>query len=172
MITKARKITALILTLCLMMALLTGCGKKASEKIAENIIKDVTGADVSISGEQVEIKGEDGEKVTVGGNIAWPKDKLGDLPQLPGKIESFFESEETGCTLYCVGTKKQEAEAFIKALKDLGYTENAYEGEDEDGMLTYFGSNGSHLVNFAFFPEGGSGPDESSCTLSYGQQNN
>lgn len=156
-------IIAIILCLALMLA---GCGKSVAERAAEALIKNATGTDVDVNGDKVEIKGSSGETVTVGGNIAWPKDKMGDLPELSGTIQSSFENGDAGIVLTCVGISKSDAEAYIRSLKDRGYTEDAYEA-NADSMIQYSANNGSHTVSFTFYSDGGDSAGESSCALSY-----
>lgn len=142
---------AFIIFIIVLVVFPTGCKKKMEEKIAEKIIEDATGSKVDISKNTTTIKTEQGE-TKVGGNLKWPKDKMGNLPELKANITMVMEDydKERDINLgmiYFDSLKKDDAEKYMEAIKKLNYEEVfstssgdgfMYSGKDEDGSEVVF----------------------------------
>ncbi len=111
-----QKLVRSIIGVIFICVLVTGCGKSASEKMAEEIIEKQTGTDVDIEGEKVTIETEEGGKIVYGGTN-WPESELGKrIPTLKGEIVSLVESEEyVGIALENVS--QTDIDAYINKLK-------------------------------------------------------
>lgn len=123
------------------------------KKIAEKVIEDATGGKVDIHKDTATIKTEHGE-TKVGENQKWPKDKMGDLPELKTNITMVIEDydKEKDINLgmvYFSDLKKNDAEKYVEAIKNLKY-ESVLESSSGDGFM-YSGKNekGAEVV---FFP--------------------
>lgn len=157
---KGKIIIIFILLTATFSTLLTGCQKKAEEKMAEKIIEDATGAEVDISGDTTTIKTEKGE-TKIGENQKWPKDKMGDLPELKANITMVMEDydKEKDINLgmvYFDSLKKDDAEKYLGYIKELKY-ESFFEVFNDDGFI-YSGKNedGAEVV-FSYTDDGGTG---------------
>ena len=157
---KGKIIIIFILLTATFSTLLTGCQKKAEEKMAERIIEDATGAEVDISGDTTTIKTEKGE-TKIGENQKWPKDKMGDLPELKANITMVMEDydKEKDINLgmvYFDSLKKDDAEKYLGYIKELKY-ESFFEVFNDDGFI-YSGKNedGAEVV-FSYTDDGGTG---------------
>lgn len=158
------------ITLAVLLVAFTLCACAASsEKAAEKMIENITGQKVDIEdgGDSITIKGNDGESMTVttGGDQAWPTDKLGDLPELKGKIISVIEAGGT-CHVSLEDVSEADIKAYIQELKDMGYADGS-EYSDEDGMIVFSGTKDDHQATVSYYPEGGSGAGMSSVDISY-----
>ena len=157
---KSKIIIIFILLTATFSTLLTGCQKKVEEKMAEKIIEDATGAEVDISGDTTTIKTEKGE-TKIGENQKWPKDKMGDLPELKANITMVMEDydKEKDINLgmvYFDSLKKDDAEKYLGYIKELKY-ESFFEVFNDDGFI-YSGKNedGAEVV-FSYTDDGGTG---------------
>jgi hypothetical protein len=157
---KGKIIIIFILLTATFSTLITGCQKKAEEKMAEKIIEDATGAEVDISGDTTTIKTEKGE-TKIGENQKWPKDKMGDLPELKANITMVMEDydKEKDINLgmvYFDSLKKDDAEKYLGYIKELKY-ESFFEVFNDDGFI-YSGKNedGAEVV-FSYTDDGGTG---------------
>ena len=157
---KGKIIIIFILLTATFSTLITGCQKKAEEKMAERIIEDATGAEVDISGDTTTIKTEKGE-TKIGENQKWPKDKMGDLPELKANITMVMEDydKEKDINLgmvYFDSLKKDDAEKYLGYIKELKY-ESFFEVFNDDGFI-YSGKNedGAEVV-FSYTDDGGTG---------------
>ena len=157
---KSKIIIIFILLTATFSTLITGCQKKAEEKMAERIIEDATGAEVDISGDTTTIKTEKGE-TKIGENQKWPKDKMGDLPELKANITMVMEDydKEKDINLgmvYFDSLKKDDAEKYLGYIKELKY-ESFFEVFNDDGFI-YSGKNedGAEVV-FSYTDDGGTG---------------
>ena len=157
---KGKIIIIFILLTATFSTLLTGCQKKVEEKMAEKIIEDATGAEVDISGDTTTIKTEKGE-TKIGENQKWPKDKMGDLPELKANITMVMEDydKEKDINLgmvYFDSLKKDDAEKYLGYIKELKY-ESFFEVFNDDGFI-YSGKNedGAEVV-FSYTDDGGTG---------------
>lgn len=157
---KGKIIIIFILLTATFSTLITGCQKKAEEKMAEKIIEDATGAEVDISGDTTTIKTDEGE-TKIGENQKWPKDKMGDLPELKANITMVMEDydKEKDINLgmvYFDSLKKDDAEKYLGYIKELKY-ESFFEVFNDDGFI-YSGKNedGAEVV-FSYTDDGGTG---------------
>lgn len=154
--------------MALLLILLTLCACGSPEKMLENIIEKQTGQSIDIQddGGSITIKGDDGESMTVtsGDNQEWPAGKMGDLPELKGKVVSVVEADGT-CYVSLEGVSESDAKAYIEKLKDMGYVGGEYSGED--GAIAFSGTNGDHQVALNYYPEGGSSAGMSSVSIVY-----
>lgn len=131
-----KKLLAIALVAVLALAALAGCAPK--------VIKDVDGTRVEVQGDTVTVKGEDGEAtIKAGDNLPWPKDKMGDLPEIKGNILGVIDTPQ-GVSVTIENVKKSEYEAYVAGLKELGYeaaleldnvgeTSSLFQGKNEDG---------------------------------------
>lgn len=138
-----RKIAIYIVLIAILIST-TACGakQKMEEKIAEKIVETAVGADVDIDGEEVTVKGENGEEVSIGSS-EWPSsDFAKKLPEFKkGKITNAVSSED----YVMITVEEVEKQDFIdyymeiiksftmdnnvqKALNSLAYTGNNAEG--------------------------------------------
>lgn len=146
-----------IMLIVILSTLITGCKKKIQEKITEKIIEDATGGNVDISKDTTTIMTEHSE-TKVGLNLKWPKDKIGDLPELKANITMVIEDydKERDITLamvYFDGLKKDHAEKYVEIIKELKY-ESVFETTSGDGFM-YSGKNekGAEVV-FSYMNDG------------------
>ncbi len=131
----------------------TGCKKTIEEKIVENLVEDATGADVDINKDSTTIKTGSSE-TKVGNNLKWPKDKMGNLPELKANITTAMEDKElTLSMIYFDALDKDEASKYVGKIKDLGY-ESVFETSDTNGFM-YSGKDedGSEVI-FAYYYDG------------------
>lgn len=153
-LTMKRKIFILFILLTIIISsLTTGCKKKIEEKIAEKIIEGTTGAKVDINKDTTTIKTEQGE-TKIGENLKWPKDKMGNLPEVKANINMVMEDKEaTLGMIYFSDMKKGDAEKYIEAIKELKY-ESVFETSSDDGFM-YSGKDedGSEVV-FSYSNDG------------------
>lgn len=149
-----------ILVLVILAIITTGCKKKIEDKITEKIIEDATGGQVDINKDTTTIKTEGGT-TQVGENLKWPKDKMGNLPELKANITMVIEDKEKSLGMvYFDNFKKDDAEKYVEAIKELKYesvfeTTSSdgfmYSGKDEDGsevVLSYF-NDGTGSLSYA-----------------------
>ncbi len=157
---KSKIIIIFILLTAVFSTLITGCQKKAEEKIAEKLIEDATGAKVDISGDTTTIKTEKGE-TKIGENQKWPKGKMGDLPELKANItmvvEDYDKEKDINMAMvYFDGLKKDDAEKYVEYIKELKY-ESIFEVYNDDGFI-YSGNNEDAAeVVFSYTDDGGTG---------------
>lgn len=124
---------------------LTGCGikdkieQKAGEALTEKILEETSGGDVDIDGDEVTIKGEDGEEWTMG-STEWPTSELSEsIPEFKeGKVTSVINSD--GVLWITVETVKTEgATAYFDEVKELFAQETAEMNSDD--MISFSGKN-------------------------------
>ncbi len=142
-----------IILIVILATLTTGCKKKIEDKIAEKIIEDATGGKVDINKDTATIKTEQGE-TKVGDNLKWPKDKMGNLPELKANIIMLTEDKDkTLVFLSFDSLKKDVAEKYVESIKELKY-ESVFETASGDGFM-YSGKDedGSEVV-FSYFNDG------------------
>jgi len=144
----------LLLCICLLVSGLSfgGCNikEKAEKAVAEKIAEQALGGNVDIDGDEVTIKGEGGEKVTIGGG-QWPDSELSrKLPEFKkGKIVSSLDTGDA-VTIILEEVKAEDVGPYLEEIKK-AYPEESYESQG-NGMITYSGSNkdkSSAAVNFS-----------------------
>ena len=116
-----RKLLMIFILLIAVSTLMTGCKKKLEEKIAEKIIEDATGGNVDISKDTTTIKTEQGE-TKVGENLKWPKDIMGNLPELKANITMVVEDKESTIgMIYFDDLEVKNAENYLEAIIKLNH---------------------------------------------------
>ena len=135
------KKTIVILLATLMMLSLASCGVRQSmdEKIAEKVTEGVMNKATGDKGE-LTLKGEDGEKITFGGN-KWPEGDAAKLiPEFKkGKIVSAMNSDKA-CTIAIEQVEGKDYMQYLEKLKDRGFTNDVSEFTSESSH-----SYGAHL---------------------------
>ena len=141
------KKTVSVMLLCILIVSLAGCGmgEKAEEKAAEEMVEDIfneNGVDVDIDGDNMTIKGEDGQEVTIGEK--WPDSELGkNIPEFKkGRVDGVIESPES-IMISMFEVKQEDAAAYIEECKPdfpLDNTEMSAEG-----MISWSGANEAGL---------------------------
>ena len=146
----------LVLTLVIVLAIaaLAGCSSGV----------DIAGNRIQKQGDTVTIKGKDGEvTASAGGNLSWPKDKMGDLPELNAKIISVINTPQ-GVAVTSEGVSKSDYDSYIGKLKGQGY-ETAHEMAMES-MIMFSGQKDDNSVSVQLHLEGDSG--KGTCVVIYG----
>lgn len=113
-----KTITSCLLAILLLTALV-GCGvqEKIAEKTTEKLIEGIAGGQVDIKGDQVTVKGKDGETFTVGGTD-WPtSDMAKAIPKFTkGEVSSVLEVEN-GMMVTVEGVEASDYEDYLKKSK-------------------------------------------------------
>lgn len=136
-----------VMLVCILIFSLAGCGigKKVEEKAAETLTEKAlkeNGVDVDIDGDNLTIKGEDGQDVTVGRK--WPDSELGkSIPKFEkGRIDGTVETPASlMITLYEV--KQEDAAAYIRENKPNFPLNNSE--MNAEGMISWGGANNAGL---------------------------
>ncbi|MCL4535488.1 MAG: hypothetical protein M1370_10070 [Bacteroidetes bacterium] len=126
-----------IVSLVILALLLTGCAQAA-----QKAVEQATGVQVDQKGENVTIKGKDGEQLTVSSNVP---DELKNFPVPPG-----FTAQKDGAGTLSTGGAKtsvaswkgkgkvEDTVAFYKkTLTDQGYKEEMSMTAGDGGVLSY-----------------------------------
>lgn len=139
-----KKIT-LFVSLIIIVSLLAGCGakEKMEEKIAEKFVESALGGNVDIDGEEVTIKGEDGD-VTFG-ESEWPDSKIANnIPEFKnGKITSALKSDNYVLIIVEEVEEKHFKDYYEKVKSD--FTNDSYDATF-DGTISYSGSNNDGVM--------------------------
>ena len=123
-----KKSLSLILALALMLTLV-GCGKN------------------------VTVKTPDGNaKISTGSGLSWPKDKMGELPELKSKVLSVVDTPQ-GTSVTCDGLSKSDYDAYVSKLKAQGF-EDTYTMEME-GTSLFTGQKDESTVSVQFHSDSG-----------------
>lgn len=142
-----KKILIYALALVLVIAF-AGCGakekmeEKAGEALAEKIMEEA-GVDADIDGDEVIIKGEDGQELTIGAG-EWPTSGLsGHIPVFEGgKIVSVMEAEDS-LFIMIEDTSDEDFTAYLDEIKK-AFTEETYEMNTGTGLI-YTAANNSDI---------------------------
>jgi len=120
--------------------MLVGCGakQKMEDKIAEKLVESALGANVDIDGDEVTIKGEDGN-VTFGSND-WPESEITKkIPEFKGgKISSNVNSEKYVLIVVEEVDEKDFKDYYDKVKSN--FSKDSYDAKF-DGAISYTGSN-------------------------------
>ena len=150
-----KKLLTLTLILVLALAALSGCVPK--------VFVDSDGNRVEVKGDTISVKGEDGEaNISVGSNLSWPKDKMGGLPELNGKISSVIDTPQ-GVAVTVDGVSKSDYDSYVSKIKGQGY-ESVTEVEME-GMVMFAGKKDDNGVNIQLHLDS---DGKGSCIIIYG----
>lgn len=141
---RMRKISIILYAFILILSF-TGCGvkekveNKIEEKISEKVIESVGGGNVDIDGDEITIKGEDGEELTIGGT-EWPKsDLVKNIPEFKeGNVVSVMDTKDA----IVISLDQVNKENFVKYLDEIkkDYAEEPFE-MNADESITYSASN-------------------------------
>lgn len=156
-----KKLLALLVVV-LMIVALSGCSireqinKKIGEAVTEGIVNQFTsGADIDIDGEEIVIKGEDGEEVTFGAT-EWPKGEAADLlPPLRGGTVSSVMNSEKYCMIIVNDATESDYNDYVQAVQNAGFSESPFTMDSEDGL--YFGASYNETTSAAITFSGDSG---------------
>jgi hypothetical protein len=113
--------------------------QKAGEALAEKVLEDAGGGDVDIDGDKVTITGENGEKLTTGGN-EWPKSELAkSVPEFKeGKITAVLDSSDY-VMVSLESVKEADAAAYYEIVKE-EFTQEPFEA-NADGSISFGAKN-------------------------------
>lgn len=161
-----RKIVLLTIILAALI-LLTGCNlkKKIGDSITEGIVDKAIGdeGDIDIEDGEINIKGEDGETMTIdedgivyegedgavmqsGGVYDWPEGMAADyIPKYKDAKVTYILNMKDTCMLCTDENKLEDYEDYVEKVKDEGFTENTYESSSDD-MKSYTASTKDGLT--------------------------
>jgi hypothetical protein len=133
---KAVRLMAVLLIVAMAFSLCS-CGKveeKIAEKSAEMLLEKALGADVDIT--------KDGSTINVGGgamevgeDLSWPKEAMGDMPELKGKVTFIMRGEENkGATVTVSDVKPDIAKEYISILEGM-CSEGGIVSEDSEYVV-------------------------------------
>ncbi len=135
-----KKKVIIVLLLAAILLMIVGCGakQKMEEKIAEKFVESALGGNIDIDGDEVTIKGEDGE-VTFGSN-EWPKsDVANKIPEFKsGKITSAVNSDNY-VFIIIEEVKESDFKGYYEKVKS-DYNKDSYDAKFDD-TISYTGSN-------------------------------
>lgn len=156
-----KKITVLLLCI-LMMLSLASCGVRQSlnekivEKVSEGVVNKATDGeiDIDLKGEEVSLKGKDGENVTIG-STKWPKNGAAQfIPEFKkGKITSTINSEN-GCMITLEEAAEKDVNAYIDEIKELGFTNDVTEFTSGTAENYSASKDENELINILYDSEG------------------
>lgn len=146
---------AAFILVAMMIACLAGCGSKeqAAEAAAENMLEQAgVGEDVNIEGDNVTIKGEDGEEYSFG-TTQWPDSELAKaIPVFSnGTLSSVFESDDY-VMVSLESVKAADFEPYLETVK-AAYTNDAYEAT-YDGTYSFNATNADGISLYISYYEG------------------
>ncbi len=101
---------------------------------------------ISDDGDTTTIESDDATIVS-GDNLLWPKENMGDIPELKGKI-TFVAASKDGATILFEDIKKDQAQAYFEQIKALGY-----EGIDftDEESINFSGTNNQGIaISFTY----------------------
>ncbi|MDD3243851.1 MAG: hypothetical protein PHD32_09040 [Eubacteriales bacterium] len=144
-----KKICLLMVAL-LLAGVLGGCGlaQKAQEKAAEKILEGASGGSVKvdIDGEKYTYQDEDGNTVEIG-STQWPTGAAADaIPKLDKGIISSVVNMEATCIIDIDEVEKADFDAYLQAVKNAGFTENAVEMTTEGSGFLYQATSGNKSI--------------------------
>ena len=154
---KARRLIIFILLIFVISTSVTGCQKKIEEKITEKVIEDATGSKVDISKDTTTIETEQGE-TKMGTDLKWPKDKMGNLPELKANITMVIEDydKEKDINLgmvYFDSLKNDDAEKYRESIIELNY-KAIFETTSDDGFIYSGNNDNGEEVMFSYYNDG------------------
>lgn len=139
-----KKQVILIGCLIMILSILPGCGAakaKVEQKASEKILEQMAGGevDVDLDGDQITLKGKDGEEFSMG-STKWPNSELAKLiPELKkGKVTTVMESKE-GVFIVVDEIEIADYETYKELIKK-DFAEDSYEMNGQDSN-SYGASN-------------------------------
>ena len=89
--------------------------------------------------------------------IVWPSDRMGNLPKLGAKVAGIIgEDEAKCCSVIYEQCSQTDAQAYLAALKSLGY-QNGMEFSDEEGIVLTGTDDSGNSVFFSYNTADGGG---------------
>jgi hypothetical protein len=147
-----KRFAGLFVCICLLLSalFLTGCGitEKAAETAGEKMAENALGGKVEVDGDEVTVKGDNGEEAVIGGK--WPDSELaGKIPEFTkGNVISSFK-EENNLTITLENVKAEEFDAYLEEIKK-AYSEDSSESE-VDGVSVYEGFGADRISVSLYF---------------------
>ncbi|NLW12165.1 MAG: hypothetical protein GX028_09145 [Clostridiaceae bacterium] len=142
-----KKLLTIALASVLVLSIFSGCGvkekleQKAGEAIGEKMLEGLAGegVDIDLDGEEVVIKGSDGEEMQFGSG-EWPDSDLAKtIPEYKdGKIDGVFTANDSCQVTINETDEKYFADYLDKIKKD--FSKDSFEGNSE-GSITYSGTD-------------------------------
>ncbi len=136
---------------------IAGCGakqrleQKAGEAIAEKIL-GAAGVDANIDGDQVVIKGEDGDEITFSEG-KWPSSSLAEnIPEFKGgKISSVMEVKDS-LHIMIEDISDNDFTAYLEDIKK-DFSKETYQLNTDTGM-SYTAGNGKGIIVLLTYEKG------------------
>lgn len=88
-----------------------------------------------------------------GKSLEWPADKMGNIPNIFPKI-SFVMDLDGSVIVTFEGLEKDDAEAYVEDLKELGFTEGGAEFTDDAGLMYSKNDKDGNNVTFTYINDG------------------
>lgn len=132
-------LTRLFLLICLLLMLMSLVACNIKQKIGEKLIENALGNNVDINGDEIKIKGENGQEVTYGSK-KWPDSELAKkIPKFEkGTIEGTFVDKKA-IIISMQDVKEADFNSYLEKIKEKFPVDgNEYKAED---LITYSGSN-------------------------------
>lgn len=127
---KIRILLASTMVVALILAL-TACGGSKKIKLGNG-----TTGEVKPNG-NVSVTGKNGESINVGENLKWPKEHMGSLPEIKGKITGVLRDEKTqNCSIVFSEMTLEDAKEYIENMKKLGYSNGMTFSDSETLMIS------------------------------------
>lgn len=154
---KSRRV---ITSVALLLAL--GFGLSSCSSAAEKLAENVSGADVDIDKDKVSITDKNGNTVSGGEGVTLPDSWPKEVPTFDGKLISTTSNTSDKAVMATWSSPDKSADvykAFTAKLKAAGFSEVAYEAQNDGGY--YFNATGQgYEVNLIVTAESGDG-----CTV-------
>lgn len=119
------------------------------EAATEKILEKALGDKVDIDGDEVTIKGDNGEEATIGGG-QWSDSELArKIPEFKkGKIISSIKTDDN-VTISLEDVKAEDVKPYLEEIKK-AYPEDSY-GSEADEVLMYSGSGEDNISAAIYF---------------------
>lgn len=146
-----KKILICLLTFALLFSF-AGCGakEKLEEKVAEKVFEEA-GGDLDIDGDNITIKGDNGEKVTFG-DSKWPTSELAkNIPEFKdGTVNGVLESADS-IVITLESVKEEDVSPYWETIKK-DFPKDVYEMIATD-FITISGSNEGINISLVYMSE-------------------
>lgn len=134
-----KKIIFIFLLIAILL-MVVGCGakQKMEEKIAEKFVESALGGNIDIDGDEVTIKGEDGE-VTFGSN-EWPNsDVANKIPKFKGGTITSAVNSDNYVFIIIEEVEESDFKDYYEKVKS-DFNKESYDAKFDD-TISYTGSN-------------------------------